>query len=555
MPSFIQHHSPRAVTVILAVACLITVSAARGQEKPAPPTGDTLTGHFDRFDFIFFAPNHPVVIRFQVRIGNSGITAFRQRYIDQLFRSLDRTRDGQLSRTEVTRVERLGEIAARFRSLTRTWKDFDTAPADDSLSPEEFSRVVQGALGTPFDITPPSRSAMRSDELFTRIDRDSDGLLIASEIFSGAKRLRRLDLNDDETFSIDELAPLQYEPFRAETQPFVALANTNHHQLVDRLIARYGRPTSSDRTSPDRELTTTTIPTGRLGLSPNQSGPLDRNRDDRLDRSELLSYLQRPTPHETIIASLPDPRTGRPQLAVAGNRGRPRLSRSWGGQAVQLRARNARSDRLLTTKFYRLRFRVADVNKNKYIEPDEFAQLMLPATSFAIVDSNGDGKLVVDELIEFIKDQTAVQQSRLLLGVSYSSRPLFELLDADADRRLSPREFHEGYPRLRQVDKTRDGRISRTDLSGDVVLTLEVARAALFSQEAMLMPNPQPAARAPRPLGNRAGPSWFQRMDRNADGDVSSREFLGKLALFKRLDRNGDRLISAQEAKVLEPNK
>ena len=69
------------------------------------------------------------------------------------------------------------------------------------------------------------------------------------------------------------------------------------------------------------------------------------------------------------------------------------------------------------------------------------------------------------------------------------------------------------------------------------------------------MPNPQPAARAPRPLGNRAGPSWFQRMDRNADGDVSSREFLGKLALFKRLDRNGDRLISAQEAKVLEPNK
>ena len=63
---------------ILVVAGLITVSAARSQEKPAPPTSDAPTACLDRFDLIFFAPDHPVVIRFQVRIGNSGITAFRQ---------------------------------------------------------------------------------------------------------------------------------------------------------------------------------------------------------------------------------------------------------------------------------------------------------------------------------------------------------------------------------------------------------------------------------------------------------------------------------------------
>tara|TARA_Y100000588_G_scaffold162742_1_gene176791 strand:+ start:74 stop:703 length:630 start_codon:yes stop_codon:yes gene_type:complete len=209
----------------------------------------------------------------------------------------------------------------------------------------------------------------------------------------------------------------------------------------------------------------------------------------------------------------------------------------------------------LTTKFYRLRFHVADANKNRSIELKEFPQLMLPGASFSVIDNNGDGKLVIDELIEFVKNQTAVQQSRLLLGVSYHGRPLFQLLDANSDRRLSPREFHEGYPRLRQADTTRDGRISRTELSGDFVLTLEVARAALFSQEAMMMPNPQPTVNRPRQLDNRTGPDWFRKMDRNGDGDVSSREFLGKLTLFQRLDRNGDRLISAQEAKVLEPNK
>ena len=197
---------------------------------------------------------------------------------------------------------------------------------------------------------------------------------------------------------------------------------------------------------------------------------------------------------------------------------------------------------------------VADANKNRYIEPGEFPQLMLTGASFEMVDADNDGKVMRDELTEFIKDQTAVQQSRLLLNVTHKSRSLFDLLDANSDRRLSEREFREGYSRLRTVDSDRDGRISRTDLSGDYVLTLEVARAALFTNDAMAMPAPQ-VPRTASTLDKRAGPSWFQRMDRNGDGDVSGREFLGGLALFTRMDRNRDGLISLQEAKVLEPNK
>jgi Ca2+-binding EF-hand superfamily protein len=45
-----------------------------------------------------------------------------------------------------------------------------------------------------------------------------------------------------------------------------------------------------------------------------------------------------------------------------------------------------------------------------------------------------------------------------------------------------------------------------------------------------------------------AGPEWFRRMDRNRDGDVSWREFLGPLAAFKNLDADGDGLITAAEA-------
>ena len=40
-------------------------------------------------------------------------------------------------------------------------------------------------------------------------------------------------------------------------------------------------------------------------------------------------------------------------------------------------------------------------------------------------------------------------------------------------------------------------------------------------------------------------------MDRNQDGDVSAREFLGTKEQFTNIDSNGDELLSAEEATVV----
>src|SRR5262249_59286166 len=47
---------------------------------------------------------------------------------------------------------------------------------------------------------------------------------------------------------------------------------------------------------------------------------------------------------------------------------------------------------------------------------------------------------------------------------------------------------------------------------------------------------------APRPA---VGPVWFQKMDRNRDGVVSRREFLGTHDDFPRIDTNGVVLLSS----------
>lgn len=108
---------------------------------------------------------------------------------------------------------------------------------------------------------------------------------------------------------------------------------------------------------------------------------------------------------------------------------------------------------------------------------------------------------------------------------------LFDRLDADRDGQLSVAE-------LRAAKSILAG-WSPTDAGVSLVIVPGVAKP--------------PAVPLVRTFAREAGPAWFRALDKNGDGFVSAREFLGTAEQFRTLDADGDGLVSPDEAEKATP--
>ena len=523
-------------TIALAGCLTVLISSTiSGQEKSAVPDNSTSVS----WNLLFIGPEQAVPISVTVT-ADEGPLVKRRQLAQLLLQRFDADKDGQLSGSEAA----LLPVGAKASGpgIGDQWKPLDRSPADEHLSVDEVTTFVNEQLGPAFQLSTKPPRLTQSVQLVERLDQDHDGAISATELLTGLAGLRQSDLDDDESVSVGELQPYPRQqglqrPMNAEAiqAPIIPVNSAEEVRVaVARVLSTHGRDANEQSVALDR-----------IQMPDGKPQNYDADQDGRLSEAELTTWVNAKQPLVTIVATLGKNRPSSVQVQQGADpQGGSKVSLAIGGAGVDVTAINNKYEQSDSTKLYRIRFLTSDRDKNGYLDETEYASIQLPA-AFKDVDANGDGMLYRDEMTPFLEFDAIAIQARIEMMVGDEGRTLFELLDGNVDRRLTQREIREGFiTRLAVVDRNHDERVAQSELESRYRLTFSFGRNQTFDRNTGAMNAPL----TPRLRSQGTGPTWYRRMDRNLDGDITWREFLGSRKQFDQLDVNSDEMIDVTEA-------
>jgi Ca2+-binding EF-hand superfamily protein len=493
-------------------------------------------------DAIFFGGGGaPIRIRLHVSIDGKTADAVWNTAMDGLFAQADRDGDGTLDAKE----------RAAFAAPARNPRElpvFDGNPQPDSLrltfntkdekiTRAQFGEAMKAAGRGPVTLR---SSAARADSrqlsaaLFKHLDRDADGRLSPDELKAARESLAFLDVNEDEYISDAELLNravgqnnrnvVQFpggmrQPQNTGDVSDLFFFNPDGPPAVKQLLeARGGRKATALK------------PTEFGGDAATFKG-LDKDGNGSLDTTELTAWMSGPPDLDIPLGyanggtSITVPPKMPPGVAFS----------------FQLSAPPAPDELEKEGEATAARFK--KLAKDGVVEKKAVEGQPLNLALFQLADRNGDDKVDAAEVETALKALAPLANCRVDVVFADQGSGLFELLDRNGDGRLSPRELVESVAVLGPLAGP-DKLVGPNDLLRrfEVHTALDTIPVGVSVGQrirgGLIDGDPPPPG----------APLWFTKMDRNGDGDVSLREFLGPLDAFKKLDRNGDGLISAAEA-------
>jgi Ca2+-binding EF-hand superfamily protein len=533
-----------------------------GSDASAPAPTDA-----DARDLVFLGESGPILIRLHLQIEGKPLQEAWDGFVAELFRFLDRDGDGVLSDRELALAPRPALLLQLLRGNPPMMQQVRSATPEAEVS-LVGGKVTRQGLATYYRISGvepflafiedrSSTADLLTEALLKHLDRDGDGRLSKEEVLAAPTALRKLDLNDDEMISLDELLPdreAEMDPqggMRSRLQPltddadFLLLtAGDPPSRLAAALLTRYDKDKSD-------KLARSEIALDRVVFD-----KLDQDHDGELDATELAKYrLHQPPQLELTISFSPALEVPRVtvkssdrQAAPARPSGDGSLELVAGASVVAVDARGGLTSRLeAARRLLRTQFDGIDTKKRGYLERSQLKKEDRTLSDlFAVADRDSDGKLTWEELSAYLDLIGNAMASSVVLTLTDRGRGLFDLLNARHDGYLRQRELLGAWDRLAPWDKDGNGVIERSELPHQFQLLLTQGQPGngLTIAEGVFLPVPPERG----PAASAAGPLWFRKMDRNGDGYVSLREFLGTKEEFQRIDTDGDGLISPEEA-------
>lgn len=448
----------------------------------------------------------PSLLEIEVAIGEEPFEEVWNHTFDTLFQFADANADGELETSEL-------DLLPSPQSLRLALGSGFAPPVGSPVSPydlrsESTDRITRQYVAEYYRQRGVGRVSigvgqLKSAPVLTRallaaLDSDQDGAVSNAEWASSAKTLMKLDTNGDELVGAGEIVPNMLYPGASGTMALKSPANG-----------------SSSGSSHSQE--STAVPIVLLPSDPS---------DERW-MEELI--------HRGIHANADQLRKWRREDATARWR-------------VQLKAKNAATSSFAWSsgKLHWQGWLVADSlaephrhareHLMKALETDVAGAVRssserepLPDWLLRTADRDRDGKVSPAEAEQWWNLQSSIVRGQVLVTLLWGGG-VFEILDRNHDGALAARELRSARQALFEAGCITDDRF---DIGNVPRVILAIASQGY----------PKTIAKLPN-----GSPSWARAMDRNADGDISPKEFSGPIEVLQRMDLDRDGLVDPREA-------
>jgi Ca2+-binding EF-hand superfamily protein len=521
-------------------------TSSQPRPAPAPAAGS------DHRDVLVMLDGGPLHLRLHVALGGISLAELRRQYVASLIERTDTNKDGKLTRAEAQRSPLL-----KVKERPGAAKFLEGLKGQTNLLPRDVHQKIDVLGGELVAYREPPDSSKNDIEVFKLLDADKSGMLELPEIEAAAELILSKDMDSDQCVSFEEFFPPPPPPdpmavaaglAEPAASPEVTTVANNVRDLTNpttpkHILRKYDK---------DRSVS---VSAAELGWPADRIATLDADGNSRLDAAELAA-LGQATPDVEMVVDLRANDSGGGLIEIAATIGQrlddnSRLDYAkinFGASVVSFSHRNL--DPIVSAIDDGMQqFNLLDADANGYLDRDEVAaRTRFQRELFDLMDADVDDKVFVDEMKAYVSARAEPAASTCRVNVYDTGNGFFMALDANADGRVSEREKRKAAQSLAQLD--RDGKAGIGEKEPTRHFHIEFARGSfrLFgASEQLVSLTPAFQQRTP------TGPIWFQRMDRNNDGDLIFDEFLGPLGIFDELDADHDELLDPQEASKAKP--